>query len=92
MYKKILVPLDGSLLAESVLLHAQALAKSEDAEMLSSVCRPTRRRSILPQPLPRQIRSLRIWRETDKYLQDEVRKLSKEGYKVSSLIFCRASA
>jgi nucleotide-binding universal stress UspA family protein len=34
MYKKILVPLDGSTLAEAVLPHAEALAKSEHAEIV----------------------------------------------------------
>lgn len=34
MYKKILVPLDGSSLAEAVLPHAEALAKSEGAEIV----------------------------------------------------------
>ena len=34
MYKKILVPLDGSRLAEKVLPHAEALAKSEGAEII----------------------------------------------------------
>ena len=34
MYKKILVPLDGSPLAEAVLPHAEALAKSEHAEII----------------------------------------------------------
>ncbi|MBP8002808.1 MAG: universal stress protein [Chloroflexi bacterium] len=34
MYKKILVPLDGSPLAEAVLPHAQALAQSEGAELV----------------------------------------------------------
>ena len=34
MYKKILVPLDGSPLAEAVLPHAEALAKSEGAEIV----------------------------------------------------------
>jgi len=34
MYKKILVPLDGSSLAEAVLPHAEALAKSENAEII----------------------------------------------------------
>lgn len=34
MYKKILVPLDGSELAEAVLPHAEALAKSENAELV----------------------------------------------------------
>ena len=33
MYKKILVPLDGSALAEAVLPHAQALAKSEGGDI-----------------------------------------------------------
>jgi nucleotide-binding universal stress UspA family protein len=34
MYKKILVPLDGSEVAEAVLPHAEALAKSENAELI----------------------------------------------------------
>lgn len=34
MYKKILVPLDGSPLSEAVLPHAEALAKSEHAELI----------------------------------------------------------
>jgi nucleotide-binding universal stress UspA family protein len=34
MYKKILVPLDGSPLAEAALPHAEALAKAENAEIV----------------------------------------------------------
>jgi nucleotide-binding universal stress UspA family protein len=34
MYKKILVPLDGSPVAEAVLPHAEALAKTENAELI----------------------------------------------------------
>lgn len=34
MYKKILVPLDGSELSEAVLPHAKAIAKSEGAEII----------------------------------------------------------
>lgn len=34
MYKKILVPLDGSPIAEAVLPHAEALAKAENAELI----------------------------------------------------------
>lgn len=34
MYKKILVPLDGSPLAEAVLPHAQALVTSDDAQII----------------------------------------------------------
>lgn len=34
MYRKILVPLDGSTLAEAALPHAEAIAKSEGAEII----------------------------------------------------------
>ncbi|HNE04919.1 MAG TPA: universal stress protein, partial [Anaerolineales bacterium] len=34
MYKKILVPLDGSAVAEGVLPHAKSLAYSEGAELI----------------------------------------------------------
>lgn len=34
MYKKILVPLDGSPLSEAALPHAEAIAKSEGAEII----------------------------------------------------------
>ncbi|WP_234943805.1 universal stress protein [Dehalococcoides mccartyi] len=37
MYKKILVPLDGSKVAEGVLPHAKALAFSEGSQILGSV-------------------------------------------------------
>ena len=62
MYKKILVPLDGSELAEAVLPHVKALAKSEGAEIVIL------RVPDLPAPIffraipPWRIRSLRIWR------------------------------
>ncbi len=34
MYKKILMPLDGSILAETVLPHVQALAERDDSEIM----------------------------------------------------------
>jgi nucleotide-binding universal stress UspA family protein len=87
MYKKILVPLDGSTLAEAALPHAKALAQSERAEIIIL------RVPNLPAPdlfarypvmATKIVEDLEI--ETDKYLQEEVDKLSKEGVKVSGLI------
>ncbi len=87
MYKRILVPLDGSELAEKVLPHAQALAKSEGAELV-----------LLRVPLPPSpeffsrnpglattiIQETEI--ETENYLKKEVAEVEKQGTKVVSLI------
>lgn len=87
MYKKILVPLDGSALAEAALPHAKALARSEQAQIIIL------RVPELPAPnlffrnpalATKIIEDAEI--ETDKYLQEEVAELSREGLKVSSLI------
>lgn len=87
MYKKILVPLDGSPLAEAVLPHAQALAKSEDAEIV-----------LLRVPLTPNIEFLSrnptiaekmiedVEKQTEGYLQAEVEILKKNGAKVSSIM------
>jgi nucleotide-binding universal stress UspA family protein len=87
MYKKILVPLDGSPLAEAVLPHAQALAKSEGAEIV-----------ILRVPVTPSLEYLartpglanKITEDTEieaeAYLKTEVAKLSKEGAKVTSIM------
>lgn len=87
MYTKILVPLDGSTLAEKVLPHAQALAKAEGAELV-----------LLRIPLPPSpeffarnpglgvsiIEDAEI--ETETYLQKEVSELQKQGAHVTSMI------
>lgn len=87
MYKKILVPLDGSPLAEAVLPHAQALAKSEGAEIV-----------LLSVPVTPNLEMLsrspglanRIIEETEKqteaYLEAEVAKLTRDGTKVTSVM------
>jgi len=87
MYKKILVPLDGSPLAEAVLPHAKALAKSEGAEIVIL------RVPDLPSPglftrnpalATRIVEEMEI--ETDNYLKTEVDQLQSEGVKVSCLL------
>jgi nucleotide-binding universal stress UspA family protein len=87
MYKKILVPLDGSPLAEAVLPHAQALAKSEGAEIVIL------RVPDLPAPdlfthnpamANKIVEDSEI--ESDRYLKEEVKKIKGKGVKVTGLI------
>ncbi len=87
MYKKILVPLDGSPLAEAVLPHAQALAKSEGAEIVLL------RVAVTPDPNlfhrdstaeGRQITDA-IEKEALDYMKIEVAKLQNEGAKVTAI-------
>jgi len=86
MYKKILVPLDGSPLAEAVLPHAQALAKSEGAEIILL------RVPVLPDtaflardPALASMIIKDMEEETTEYMQDEVAKLKKSGSKVKGI-------
>jgi nucleotide-binding universal stress UspA family protein len=86
MYKKILVPLDGSPLAEAVLPHAQALAKSEGAEIVLL------RVAVTPDPNlfhrdeaeGRQITDA-IEKEALDYMKTEAAKLQNEGAKVTAI-------
>jgi nucleotide-binding universal stress UspA family protein len=87
MYKKILVPLDGSPLAEKVLPHVQALAKSEGAEIVILRVPNLPAADLFarnPAMSNKIVEDLEI--ESDKYLRDEVKKLNKKGIKVSSVI------
>jgi nucleotide-binding universal stress UspA family protein len=86
MYKKILVPLDGSPLAEAVLPHAQALAKSEGAEIVLL------RVAVTPDPNffyrdPAEGRQITeaIEEEALDYMKTEVAKLQNEGAKVTAI-------
>ena len=87
MYKKILVPLGGSPLAEAVLPHAQALAKSEGAEivLLSVPVTPNLDYLSRTPGLATQIIE-DAERETEAYLKTEVEKLTGEGTKVTSVM------
>jgi nucleotide-binding universal stress UspA family protein len=87
MYKKILVPLDGSALAEAVLPHAQALAKSEGAEivLLSVPLTPNLEFLARSPGLANQVIEASE-KETEEYLIAEEAKLTKEGMKVSHIM------
>jgi len=87
MYKKILVPLDGSPLGEAVLPHAQALAKSAGAEIviLRVPDLPAAELFTRTPALAKNIaQDSEI--ETEKYLVGEAKKLGAKGVKISTLI------
>ncbi len=87
MYKKILVPLDGSPLAEAVLPHAQALAKLEDAEivLLSVPVTPNLEMLSYNPGLASKIIE-ETEKETEAYLEAAAAKLSQDGTKVTSVM------
>lgn len=87
MYKKILVPLDGSALAETVLPHAQALAKTEGAEiiLLSVPVVPSLEFLARSPGLANEvIESAEV--TTEEYLLKEEAKLTEEGNKVTHIM------
>jgi nucleotide-binding universal stress UspA family protein len=86
MYKKILVPLDGSSLAEEVLPHAEALAKSEGAEIvLLRVAVTPARYLFAHNPAEGNNIINMIEKEAGDYMKAEVAKLQDEGIKVTGV-------
>jgi nucleotide-binding universal stress UspA family protein len=86
MYKKILVPLDGSPLAEAVLPHAEGLAKSEGAEIVLVCVAVTPPRYIfVHNPAEGNNIIHIIEKETEDYMKAEVAKLQDEGVKVTGI-------
>ena len=86
MYKKILVPLDGSELAETVLPHAEALAKPEGAEIVLLRVTVTPNESLFsrnPALATHIVKEMED--ETDAYIKAEVSKLKDEGAKVTGI-------
>ncbi len=83
MYKKILVPLDGSAASETALPHAQALAKQFGAELeLISVVVPT----MMGDPsMSNMIEKEEVNEETT-YLDGKVAELNKAGYTASAKV------
>ncbi len=87
MYKKILVPLDGSKTAEGVLPHAKALAYSEKAELIliNVVANPAFEFAFSDPSIAAQT----IAEEQElgsKYMAEVEERLKSEGYKVTILI------
>ena len=90
MYKKILVPLDGSPEAECVIPHLETIAKTgvKDIELISVVEPieiPTRGRIALSEDDLKQI-TLELKSETHKYLDQVAKRLTRAGIKVHPII------
>jgi len=83
MYKKILVPLDGSRFAETALRHAYALARSQGAEilLLSVVVFSTRDFDVIPM---KDAVSDEVRAETKRYLEQVAGGLRRIGVQVTS--------
>ncbi|MFA5629091.1 MAG: universal stress protein [Dehalococcoidales bacterium] len=87
MYKKILVPLDGSKVAEGVLPHAKALAYSEGAELIliNVVANPAFEFAFSAPSIAAQTIAEEEARGR-KYISEVEERLKSEGLKVSALI------
>jgi nucleotide-binding universal stress UspA family protein len=86
MYKKILVPLDGSPLAEAVLPHAQSLAKSEGAEIVLLRVTVTPDADLFVRnPIEGEHIVKVMEEEAQSYMEAEVSKLKNEGANVTGI-------
>ena len=86
MYKKILVPLDGSPNAETVLPHAEALAKSENAELIIlRVPNIPTAEYIAIDPIVASTVRQDIRTEAAKYVTETVNNLKKDNIKATGI-------
>ena len=86
MYKKILVPLDGSSLAEAALPHAQKLAKSENAEIvILRIPMTPNERFFSRDTLTGSKITKEIEEESKAYIKAELLKLSGKGAMISGI-------
>lgn len=88
MYKRILIPLDGSPVAEAVLPHVMPLAKAFDTEiiLLQVIVEPAEAFAVRSSPLtqPKSVRKIQT--QTKNYLKKMCTKLEKGGVRASYLI------
>lgn len=87
MYKKILVPLDGSKTAEGVLPHARALARSEGAEiiLLNAAANPALEFAFSDPAIAERVVEDQE-KSAKQYSADIERQLKADGFKVSSIL------
>ena len=87
MYKKILVPLDGSKTAEGVLPHAKALAYSEGAEIiLLNVASNPAQSFAFEDPAIAGVTVEDEEEKAGKYMDTVCRKLRTAGFKVTCMV------
>ena len=83
MYQKILVPLDGSALAEAVLAHAKALAQPDTEIALLRVAMYPTYDYVFSSPAVAATLTEEIEDESERYLREVAARLQAEGYKTS---------
>jgi len=87
MYRKILVPLDGSKTAEGVLPHAKALAYSEGAELvLLNVAINPALEYVFADPTVAETAVTEQEERSKKYMAEVEGQLKSAGFKVSTLL------
>lgn len=88
MYKRILVPMDGSSIAEAVLPHVTPLAKAFDTEviLLQVIVEPAEAFALHNSPLsqPKSVRKIQT--QTKTYLKKVCARLEKDGVRAQYLI------
>jgi nucleotide-binding universal stress UspA family protein len=93
MYRKILVPLDGSKTAEGVLPHAKALAYSEGAQLiLLNVAANPALDYAFSDPGIAQSREMEQQGRSKKYMAQVEADLKAAGFKVSTVLRMGATA
>ena len=86
MYKKILVPLDGSELAKKALDHAEKLAKTFDAEIILFQVVPFLPIYGSPELVTPLIVDEKQRESAEKYLTNLAEELKKRGLKVTAMV------
>ena len=86
MYKKILVPLDGSELAKKALAEAEKLAKSFDAEIILFQVVPFMPIYGSPELVTPLIIDEKQKEATEKYLANLTEELKKRGIRVTAMV------
>lgn len=86
MYRKILVPLDGSKTAEGVMSHAKALAYSEGAELVLLTVASNPMDFVFSDPGVANKEIEEQQRRSKKYMTDVENELKAAGFKVSILL------
>jgi nucleotide-binding universal stress UspA family protein len=86
MYKKILVPLDGSELAKTALNQAEKLAKTFDAEIILFQVVPFMPIYGSPELVTPLIVDEKQKETTEKYLTNLAEELKKRGFKTTAMV------
>ena len=86
MYKKILVPLDGSELAEKALEHAEKLAETFDAEIILFQVVTFMPIYVVPELVTPFVVDEKQKEAAERYLTNLAEELKKRGFKVNAMV------